>query len=239
MRRDREAVFCNRPAVVPRSGPMGVRSQGGPNARLRHPSGKSSERAPLFFAEVWRGIDWAFEPGLADDTKRKRVSAIWAVYWHSGEDRVEFDQMQTLAGMIAPAAQIKVARLLLRWDEMLVGFLQVPVLPLEQDGFKLNRCPSPLPSGERSICAANRVRGVAPTIDRNPSPGAEPVPGRRETPIRVRRPLPMGEVKFPLQLNLTSSHHALGSAILLQIAACDTSSKKCNRSGLSARRSRS
>jgi hypothetical protein len=78
------------------------------------------------FAEVWRGIDWAFEPGITDDIKLKRVSAIWAVYWHSGEDRIEFDQMQTLAKMIAPAAQIRIARLLLRWDEMLSHLDTVP-----------------------------------------------------------------------------------------------------------------
>jgi hypothetical protein len=74
------------------------------------------------FAEVWRGIDWVFEPDIPDDVKQKRVTAIWAVYWHSGEDRVEFGLMQTLVKMISPPAQIKVAQLLMRWDEMLSHF---------------------------------------------------------------------------------------------------------------------
>ena len=47
-------------------------------------------------------------------------------------------------------------------------------MALKTNDFWLNRfgrgLSSPLPGGERSICAANRVRGAAPTIDRNPSP---------------------------------------------------------------------
>lgn len=78
------------------------------------------------FAEVWRGIDWVFEPDLAEEVTRKRASALWAVYWHSGEDRVEVDLMQTLVRMVAPPAQIRLARLLLRWDEMLSHLDAVP-----------------------------------------------------------------------------------------------------------------
>ena len=45
---------------------------------------------------------------------------------------------------------------------------------------------------ERSLSLG--VRGYGLSIIRYPAPGAEPVPGPREASIRVRRPLPMGEV---------------------------------------------
>jgi hypothetical protein len=78
------------------------------------------------FAEVWRGIDWAFEPGIDDGVKKKRAAAIWPVYWHSGEDRIELGQMQALNKLLAPSAQNKIARLLLTWDEMLLHLDRVP-----------------------------------------------------------------------------------------------------------------
>src|ERR1700731_3469317 len=60
------------------------------------------------------------------------------------------------------------------------------------------------PRGEVDL-RSKSGEGAAPTIDRNPSPGA------------TRRPLPLGEVKFPLQLNLTSSHHALDTLAFLPV----------------------
>ncbi|RXG87356.1 hypothetical protein [Bradyrhizobium zhanjiangense] len=78
------------------------------------------------FAEVWRGIDWVFEPNLPEEVRRKRASVMWAVHWHSGEDRVEFGMMQNLVRMVAPPAQIRLARLFLRWDEMLSHLDTVP-----------------------------------------------------------------------------------------------------------------
>ena len=61
------------------------------------------------------------------------------------------------------------------------------------------RSASPLPNGERSICAANRVRALALSIDRNPSPGA------------TRRPLPMGEVNGArAKIDRAKTHLALG-----------------------------
>jgi hypothetical protein len=48
---------------------------------------------------------------------------------------------------------------------------------------------------ELAKLAMTPIDGRNPSLVRNPSPGAELVPGRREKPIRVRRPLPAGEVQ--------------------------------------------
>ncbi len=62
--------------------------------------------------------------------------------------------------------------------------------------------------------ASAAFTGTALTRNRTPSPGAELVLGRREAPIRVRRPLPMGEVKGAREL--TKTHHALKSQLAVK-----------------------
>src|SRR6185437_12264365 len=55
----------------------------------------------------------------------------------------------------------------------------------------IRRFGTPRPEGERSICAANRVRGDAPTIGLTPSPQPSPASGRGSAlPSRKRHPSP-------------------------------------------------
>jgi hypothetical protein len=71
------------------------------------------------FAEVWRGIDWALESDYDEATKIARGFPISGLLFDSTEDRAEFRQMQALTKLISPSTQIKISRLLARWEEML------------------------------------------------------------------------------------------------------------------------
>jgi len=112
-------------------------------------------------------------PNLAQHMRRDRE----AVFCND-------QMMQTLAGMIAPAAQIKVARLLLRWDEMLV-----PVL----SGFFKAPFDSPR---ERHFASDCRLRHVVKEVQ---SVGIE----REAKPV----------VNFGLDARFDRGHHRVGTRL--------------------------
>ena len=86
-----------------------------------------------------------------------------------------------------------------RYRAVRLGFRQIDGFHwLDEDEERLKRARPPLPNGERSICAANRVRGLRSHERAHPSPAPS------------ARPLPMGEVWHRRCRNITMQKRKTG-----------------------------